>query len=62
MINVHQSTTMTIPTIAFATSYWDGEQLGGIPRGQWSSIYCPRRLPLRVYGPPLGRARRTAVL
>ncbi len=41
MINVHQSTTMTIPTIAFATSYWDGEQLGGIPRGQWSLDLLP---------------------
>jgi len=41
MINVHQSTTMTIPTLAFATSYWDGEQLGGIPRGQWSLDLLP---------------------
>jgi len=41
MINVHQSTTMTIPTVAFATSYWDGEQLGGIPRGQWSLDLLP---------------------
>lgn len=33
LVNVHQSTCMTIPTLAFATSYWDGEQFGGIPRG-----------------------------
>ena len=32
-VNVHQSTCMTIPTLAFATSYWDGEQLQGLKRG-----------------------------
>jgi hypothetical protein len=32
-VNVHQSTCMTIPTLAFATSYWDGEQFGSIDRG-----------------------------
>lgn len=26
MVSVHQSTCNTIPTLAFATSYWDGEQ------------------------------------
>ncbi|MBN1384191.1 MAG: discoidin domain-containing protein [Elusimicrobia bacterium] len=26
-VNVHQSACMTIPTLSFATSYWDGEQL-----------------------------------
>ena len=26
LISVHQSTCMTIPTMSFATSYWDGEQ------------------------------------
>jgi hypothetical protein len=31
-VNVHQSTCMTIPTLAFATSYWDGEQLQGVRR------------------------------
>lgn len=31
-VNVHQSTCMTIPTLAFATSYWDGEQLQSIKR------------------------------
>ena len=29
-VNVHQSTCMTIPTLSFATSYWDGEQLQGL--------------------------------
>jgi len=33
LVNVHQSTCMNIPALAFATSYWDGEQLSGIPRG-----------------------------
>jgi len=32
-VNVHNSTCMTIPTLAWATSYWDGEQFGHIPRG-----------------------------
>ena len=32
-VNVHQSTCMTIPTLAFATSYWDGEQLQSLKRG-----------------------------
>ena len=31
-VNVHQSTCMTIPTLAFATSYWDGEQLQSVAR------------------------------
>ncbi|MGQ9573903.1 MAG: glycoside hydrolase domain-containing protein [Thermoguttaceae bacterium] len=31
-LNVHQSTCMTIPTLAFATSYWDGEQLQSVKR------------------------------
>ena len=26
LVNVHQSTYMGIPTLAWATSYWDGEQ------------------------------------
>jgi len=32
-LNVHNSTCMTIPTLAWATSSWDGEQFGGIDRG-----------------------------
>ena len=27
-INIHNSTCMTIPTLGWATSYWDGEQFG----------------------------------
>lgn len=30
-VNVHNSTCMTIPTLGWATSYWDGEQFGHIP-------------------------------
>jgi len=30
-VNVHQSTCMVMPTLAYATSYWDGEQLGSLP-------------------------------
>ena len=30
LVNVHQSTCMTIPTLAWATSYWDGEQFTSI--------------------------------
>ncbi|MCD6352035.1 MAG: hypothetical protein J7M26_07940, partial [Armatimonadetes bacterium] len=33
LVNVHQSTCMTIPSVGWATSYWDGEQFGSIPRG-----------------------------
>ena len=32
-VNVHNSTCMTIPTLAWATSSWDGEQFGSIDRG-----------------------------
>ncbi|MHB0874764.1 MAG: glycoside hydrolase domain-containing protein [Anaerolineae bacterium] len=32
-VNVHNSTCMTIPTIAWATSLWDGEQFGHIEPG-----------------------------
>lgn len=35
-VNVHQSTCMTIPTLAWATSYWDGEQFGSIDRGPFA--------------------------
>ena len=31
-VNVHQSSCMVIPTLAFATSYWDGEHLQSIKR------------------------------
>ena len=32
LVNAHQSTCMTSPTLAFTTSYWDGEQFGRQPR------------------------------
>lgn len=32
LVNLHQSTCMTIPSVGWATSYWDGEQFGGIAR------------------------------
>ena len=44
-VNVHQSTCMTIPTLAFATSYWDGEQFGSIERGP----YALEVLPLEAF-------------
>ncbi len=31
-VNVHQSSCMSIPTLAFATSYWDGENLQSATR------------------------------
>jgi len=33
LINVHNSTCMTIPTLGWATSYWDGEQFQGVGAG-----------------------------
>ncbi|MGQ9731093.1 MAG: glycoside hydrolase domain-containing protein [Candidatus Zipacnadales bacterium] len=41
LVNVHQSTCMTIPTLAWATSYWDGEQFGGIEPGPWALEVLP---------------------
>ncbi len=32
-VNIHNSTTMVIPTLGWATSTWDGEQFGSIGRG-----------------------------
>jgi len=32
-VNVHNSTCMAMPSLAFATSSWDGEQLGGMEPG-----------------------------
>lgn len=32
LVNVHNSTYLGPPTLAFATSYWDGEQFAGVPR------------------------------
>jgi len=47
-VNVHQSTCMTIPTLSFATSYWDGEQLQGVARPGRAAA---GRLPHGVHGP-----------
>ncbi len=41
LVNVHQSTCMTIPTLAWATSYWDGEQFGSIEAGPWALEVLP---------------------
>ena len=40
-VNVHQSTCMTIPTIAWATSLWDGEQFGHIEPGPHALSVLP---------------------
>ena len=40
-VNVHQSTCMTIPTLAFATSYWDGEQLQNLKRRPFAQEVLP---------------------
>ncbi|MBN1422854.1 MAG: hypothetical protein JXP34_29020, partial [Planctomycetes bacterium] len=34
LVNLHQSTCMTIPSVGWATSYWDGEQFGSIAAGR----------------------------
>jgi len=34
LVNLHQSTCMTIPSVSWATSYWDGEQFGSIAAGK----------------------------
>jgi hypothetical protein len=41
LINVHNSTCMTIPTLAWATSYWDGEQFQGVGAGSDVSALLP---------------------
>lgn len=33
LVNVHNSTCMTMPTLGWATSYWDGEQFQGVGSG-----------------------------
>jgi hypothetical protein len=33
-VNVHQSTCNVMTSLAYATSYWDGEQLGGMPEAE----------------------------
>ncbi|MEN6643035.1 MAG: glycoside hydrolase domain-containing protein [Armatimonadia bacterium] len=41
LVNVHQSTCMTIPTLSFANSYWDGEQFQGTDRGRFALDVLP---------------------
>ena len=43
MVSAHQSTCNVIPTLAFATSYWDGEQFG------WSTGDTLDILPLEEF-------------
>jgi len=45
IVNVHNSTCMTIPTLEWATSYWDGEQFGSIERG----VDVRQLLPLHAF-------------
>jgi len=37
-VNVHNSTGLYIPTLAFATSYWDGEQFAPLKHGQFKPL------------------------
>jgi hypothetical protein len=41
LVNVHNSTCMTIPTLGWASSYWDGEQFQGVRRGADVSALLP---------------------
>lgn len=45
LVNVHNSTCMTTPTLGWATSYWDGEQFQGIGKG----VDVGRLLPLDAF-------------
>jgi hypothetical protein len=38
IINVHMSANLTIPTLAFADSYWDGEQFESLQYGQQAPL------------------------
>ena len=40
-VNVHQSSCMVTPTLAFATSYWDGEHVQGLPRPKEPGAILP---------------------
>lgn len=40
-VNIHQSACMAIPSLGWATSYWDGEQLSGIPAGTFALDALP---------------------
>lgn len=41
LVNVHNSTCMTIPTLAWATSTWDGEQFGSLQPGPFALEVLP---------------------
>jgi hypothetical protein len=45
-VNIHNSSCMTIPTVAWATSFWPGEQFGSIRRGPAQALGT---LPLDVF-------------
>lgn len=40
-VNVHNSSCMTIPTLAWATSTWDGEQFAGLKAGRKLGGFLP---------------------
>lgn len=40
-VNVHNSADMVIPTLAFATSTWDGEQFSGLKAGVNTDSFLP---------------------
>ncbi len=44
LVNVHNSTCMTIPTLAWATSSWDGEQFGSM-----QGVFAEDILPLDAF-------------
>ena len=44
-VNIHNSTCMTIPTLEWGTSYWDGEQFGSIAK----SVDIGELLPLDAF-------------
>ena len=44
-VNVHNSTCMTMPTLGWATSYWDGEQFQGVGSG----VDVAQLLPLDAF-------------
>ena len=45
LVNVHNSTCMTMPTLGWATSYWDGEQFQNIEKG----VNVGQLLPLDAF-------------
>ncbi|MEW6357167.1 MAG: glycoside hydrolase domain-containing protein [Planctomycetota bacterium] len=41
LVSAHQSTCCTTPTLAFTSSYWDGEQLGSLPDAEDPASVIP---------------------